>query len=337
MVSLDELTTRLQLVRREMKRKKIDAFLVTHLSNLRYLTGLSLSAGTLLVTSQSAQLFLDGRYQEVGQSLSRLLKVLSPDDFKETLSSLRFVAFESSDVTVARLRSLQKRVPHIRWKETIGLIEEIRRQKSSSELACIRRASRITKSVLATIPSLLRLGISELELQHSIDDLARKNGAEGMAFTTIVAFGEHTSRPHHHATERVLLSTDLVQIDMGARSGGYCSDYSRVFFMAPPTPEQKKAFVSLKKAKKHAEGLVRPGVKPRELDLAARSALQTCGYDKEFCHSLGHGLGLDIHEMPSLSSRSNEGPLLAGEVITIEPGLYFPGQWGMRLEDTIFV
>lgn len=184
---------------------------------------------------------------------------------------------------------------------------------------------------------MLRVGTSERELAQKIDALSARLGAERMAFDTIVAFGSNTSHPHHHPTRRTLTSTDIVQIDMGVKVDGYCSDYSRVFWMGQKTPEQKIAYKALLEAKKSAEKSIAVGVSNRALDQIARTVLLRYGYDAEFCHSLGHGLGLDIHEAPTLSTKAPLLRLLKNEVITIEPGLYFEGAWGMRVEDTIVV
>lgn len=158
-----------------------------------------------------------------------------------------------------------------------------------------------------------------------------------MAFDTIVGFGEHTSRPHHHPTDRALRKGDIVQIDLGLKIDGYCSDMSRVFYTGTKTSRQAKAYRALLEAKKTAEKMVKPGVDVRALDQAARRVLKKHGFGKEFCHALGHGLGLDIHEAPTISGKSKPYRLKKDEVITIEPGLYFPGEWGMRIEDTMIV
>jgi Xaa-Pro aminopeptidase len=158
-----------------------------------------------------------------------------------------------------------------------------------------------------------------------------------MAFPTIVGFGENTAFPHHHPTTRRLKRGDIVQIDLGVKAGGYCSDYSRVFFTAKPTAEQRKALLALKRAKAAAEQLIRVGMENRVLDLKAREVLASFGIEKAFTHALGHGVGLEIHEGLSISKKAKRKKLLKNEVITIEPGVYFPGKWGMRVEDTIVV
>lgn len=320
------------------RRLKVDAFLVTDLSNIRYLTGCTVSSGIVIASKKCVEFFVDSRYSEsVEETSYPYITIRSHLDFPSMLKTFRTVGFEAENVTVARLARWKKKNPRLRFKSTTGIIEDQRRAKSDTELRSIARACAITKKVLRLVPSRLRVGTTERSFALELETLSRSLGAESMAFETIVAFGENTSRPHHHPTERKLRRDDIVQIDMGVKVDGYCSDYSRVLWMSEKTPAQARAYKALLEAKKSAEKLVRSGVTNRSLDVSARQTLQLYGYDKEFCHSLGHGLGLDIHEMPSISTKAPIVRLKKNEVITIEPGLYFPGEWGMRVEDTIVV
>jgi len=176
--------------------------------------------------------------------------------------------------------------------------------------------------------------MSEIDLARRIESECLKRGADGMAFETIVGFAENTSQPHHRPTTRKFALGDIVQIDMGARYDGYCSDYSRVFATGKLDDKERKALKALKKAKKSVEKMIQPGVSTHALDAQARTVLKENGYDEEFCHALGHGLGLEIHEGVTISTKRPNQILKSGDVITIEPGLYFPGEFGMRIEDT---
>lgn len=316
----------------------VDALLISDLSNIRYLTGSNVSSGLVLLTKNSLTFFVDGRYAESTTETSYPYVVIrSHLDTGAVFKKYRRIGFESEHVTVARLRRFEKLFPRVRFKPTNGIIENLRRTKTSQELRSIQKACALTKKVLRLIPSRLKIGRTERMLALDIETLSRSLGAESMAFETIVAFGENTSRPHHHPGDRRLQRSDIVQIDMGVKVDGYCSDYSRVFWMGKKTPAQKKAYRALREAKRDAEKSVHTGVSNRSLDTVARDTLKRYGYDKEFCHSLGHGLGLDIHEAPSLSKKAPLMTLRKHEVITIEPGLYFEGEWGMRVEDTIVV
>ena len=241
-------------------------------------------------------------------------------------------------MTVGKLSLLKSRSKFTKFVQINGCIEGLRRKKSHDEIQKILRACRITKSVLRRVPGLLRLGMTENELQFAIDQECQMRGADGMAFPTIVGFGVSTSEPHHHpSSHRKLADGDVVQIDCGAMYRGYCSDYSRVLFFGDPPPEARKVFQVLTKAKKVAEKLVRPGIDVHSLDRAAREVLGAYGYEKYFIHSLGHGLGLFIHEDPRISCKAPADTLLQGDVITIEPGVYIPGKFGLRIEDTYVI
>lgn len=323
---------------RILQSKKIRSFLVTSTINIRYLTGIQCSAGCMIVSPKSAELFLDPRYFSMASKRSLPGVDLKPaKNFRDVLKKLRRVFIEGDQVTVTQLSRWQRRYKNTKFVQTSGWVEELRRSKCAKELSSIKRACGITLSILKNLPELLSFGITERELAYKIEALALKLGAEGMAFATIVGFGENTASPHHHPTDRKLQKGDLIQIDLGVKVDGYCSDYSRVFFTAEPTKEQKKALSALKKAKAAAEALIRPGRENRILDLKAREVLKSFGLDKAFTHALGHGVGLEIHEGISLSKKALRKTLLKNEVITIEPGVYFPGKWGMRVEDTIVV
>ncbi len=318
-----------------LKAAKAPAFLITNPVNIRYVTGAEVSVGAVLLAGKTATLFVDSRYTEKAASqIYRHIRLRTPEELSKTLEKTRRVAFEGDFVTCATHSKWQQKFKNTKFVQKDWMIEDIRRSKTESERKAIRTACTITKKILAGMPTLLKKGFTERELAVEIERIARKMGAEGMAFDSIVAFGEHTSRPHHSPTDRRLKKTDIVQIDMGVKVDGYCSDYSRVYFVSAPTSEQRKAYRALTKAKKMAERAMKPGITNRELDAIARSSLKAAGYDKEFSHSLGHGVGLEIHEGINLSGKAPIKKLLKHEVITIEPGLYFPGKWGMRLEDT---
>ena len=321
-----------------LRAANVPAFLVSDLTNIRYLTGLQASAGSLLVSASGYELFLDGRYLEAAKSaVRRGIKLRPAAAFVDRLKTVRRIGIESESVTLQRFGIWQKKFKNTKFVQTAGVVAAFRRAKQVDERKNIRVACVMTKKVLAKIPSWLKSGITERELAWKIDTACRTLGADGMAFETIVGFGESTARPHHHPTDRKLGKKDIVQIDMGAAFRGYASDYSRVFFIAKPTAEQAKALKAVQAAKRSAERLIRIGASTRSLDRAARETLRTFGFDKEFCHALGHGLGLDIHEGVTISEKAPDLKILKNEVITVEPGLYFDGRFGIRLEDTIIV
>lgn len=321
-----------------LKKASCRAFLVTDPTNILYLTGLSVSAGCVLVSQAKYSLFVDGRYFEAAKKIEeRGLRVLPLEELGKTLREIGTVGIESRNVTLERMSFWKKKYKNTKFVQTSGVIEQFRRVKFPDERARIERASAITRAVLGGIPRLLKRGITEKQLAWKIEVECKKLGSDGMAFDTIVGFGEHSAIPHHHPTDRTLRKGDVVQIDMGAKFKGYCSDFSRVYFTATATEAQKKAMNALQEASASAIKLLKSGATNRALDLAARKVLRAHGFDKEFSHALGHGVGLDIHEGVTLSSRAELQKVKKNEVITIEPGLYFPGKWGMRIEETIVI
>lgn len=329
---------RISRLQTRLKNLSVSAVLISDLTNIRYLSGIQVSTGLLLLTKGMAVLFVDSRYAEMASvRADPKLLVADPADIKTHLAGFRSVGFESDNITVARLDRWKTQFKNKKFVQINGFVEGLRRIKDTQEIATLTAACTLTKKALSRVTSFLRYGMTEQDLALELYTYCIKRGADGMAFETIVGFGENTSKPHHKPSNRKLKKGDIVQIDMGAVVDGYCSDYSRVYFTAEATPKQMKAYRALKEAKKSAEKLLKPGVLNTALDAEARRVLKLHGYDKEFSHSLGHGVGMDIHEGTTLSMKAPPTKLLKNEVVTIEPGLYFAGKWGMRLEDTRIV
>jgi Xaa-Pro aminopeptidase len=315
----------------------LPALLVAEPKNVRYLTGVEASSAALLLTPRSAHLYLDPRYFEAGEATVRPGYAVEPvDQLWTDLKRFQRVGFESEHVTVARLQRWKKRCPGAKWVRTRGLVEELRRQKDDDELARLRRAERITKELLRRVPAVLRKGLTEKELAWKLAVWARDLGADGLSFDPIVAFGSHTSRMHHHPTTRALKKGHIVQVDVGAVYRGYCADLSEIFFTADPTPAQAKACDAVTLALEAAIARMRPGARTAAVDEAARKVLRRAGMEDAFGHALGHGIGLDAHEGPVLAPGKSQ-RLLPGEVLAVEPGVYFPGQFGIRRERMVFL
>lgn len=316
----------------------LPALLVSDLTNIRYVTGLDVSSGLLLVTPRAFTLFLDSRYLEMGEAQAYPdVAIAERDQWEMHMKKVSRCGFESENVTISRLSLWKRKLSNTKFVQSTGVIEEFRRRKDVKELQYLRRAQRITEELLRRIPSRLRIGVTEREVAIDLRRWAEELGADGLSFDPIVAFGTHTSRPHHHPTVRKLKKGHLVQIDVGARFRGYCADRSAVYFTAPPTPLQKKVLTALEEAKSEAKKAVKVGASTHTIDRIARDVLRRHGLDPYFTHSLGHGVGLEIHEGVTLSQKALEQRLLRNEVITIEPGVYLPGKFGMRLEDMVFV
>lgn len=323
-----------------LKTSKTDAFLVSNLTNIRYLSGVEVSSGLVLIKPKSMILLVDGRYTEAAKkSVRRGVKVGGIDMVKGQLKGLKRCGFECEDVTVARLAGWKKSL-NTKFVQTKGIIEEFRRSKEPDELRYFRKAQSITHQLMDSVPKLLRRSITEKQLAEKLRQIAIELGADELSFEPIVAFGTHTSSPHHHPSSRKLSKGHVVQIDIGARVNGYCADQSQVFFTAKKTPLQKRVYDALDRAKSTAIRAIEElgdGVTNHDLDRIARSILKEEDLEQYFTHSLGHGVGLDIHEGVSISLKAKKQKLLKNEIITIEPGVYIPGKFGMRLEEEVVV
>lgn len=320
-----------------LRALRVPACLITGTANVRYLAGFP-TEGIILALPKRFLLFVSALERETADhAVSRGMRVFALSDLPGVLSEVLCCGFEADDVTIERKSRWKRKIPNTKFIPFAGILDEFRRQKSPEELRCIRRAERITMEILRRIPGALRSTTTEEQLARKMQMWALELGAEGMAFDPIVAFGTHTSIPHHRPTSRTLQRSHLVQIDVGAKFRGYCSDRSEVFFTAKPTKLQAKIYATLCEARDRAMEAAKPGVTTHTLDKIARDILAREGVEEEFCHGLGHGVGLEIHEGITLSQKRPAEELLKHEVITIEPGVYFPGKFGMRVESMVYV
>lgn len=320
-----------------LKHAECEAFLVTDLRNIRYLTGLDVSAGFLLALPRRFMLFVDARYLEKAEASAERCVVRDISEAAKVLAEVKECGFEAEDVTVLRKSGWKKRFPKTKFVSTVGILQSFRRQKDADELRILHRAHRMTKELLRRVPSVLRKGITEERLARQLLLWALELGAEGLSFEPIVAFGTHTSMPHHRCTTRPFQKGNIVQIDVGVKYQGYCGDLSEVYFTEPATRLQQRMHGVLCRARDAVIAAAVPGASVRSLDVLARSILAEEGVEEFFTHALGHGIGLDVHEGVTLSSRAADAALLPGEVIAVEPGVYFPGRFGMRVEEMVFV
>jgi Xaa-Pro aminopeptidase len=313
------------------------AFLVTDLVNIRYLTGMDVSAGSLLVLPRRMVLFLDARYKNAMRRLPRDVEIADASELPLAFARVRECGFESEDVSVFRRSSWKNKFPKTSFVHTAGILQSFRRSKDVRELESLREAERRTRAILKRIPKVLKRGITEEKLARTIQCWALDDGADGVSFPPIVAFGSNTGIPHHRPTDRPLSSGDLVQIDIGVRYRGYCADLSEVFFTAEPTRLQRRMVDALNHVCDEVTRQAVPGASVRSLDRLAKDLLSEEGVEEFFTHALGHGVGLEVHEGVTLSERAPDAALLPGEVITVEPGVYFPGRFGLRLERMVYV
>jgi Xaa-Pro aminopeptidase len=321
-----------------LRQVSAKAILFTNPVSIRYLTGFSCSEGALLLTPRRMMLLVDDRYREAALEQSgEHLQVHPRTHLRKLLERMRECAIESEYVTIHELSELKAKYKNIKFVYMSEILHQARRRKSAQELRALRRADRMTGQLLQRIPSVLRPGLREREVAGRLHLWANEAGADDLSFPPIVAFGSHTSRPHHQPGSRKLRARDSVLVDCGVRVAGYCGDRTQMFFLGEPTSLQKRALSAVREALIAAKELVRPGMSVHALDRAARDVLCRYGMEDAFTHALGHGIGLEVHEGVTLSQRGPDCRLLPHEVITIEPGVYFPGRFGIRLEEMVVV
>jgi Xaa-Pro aminopeptidase len=322
---------------------KIDALLVAHLPNIRYLSGFTGSAGVLVVAGRSSILFTDGRYRQQAKEESRNSKVVIANSSALAAAAKwigvhkpHVIGIEAEHMTVSMRSGLRRMLPAgARLRDTYGLVETIRMVKDEEELQRIREAARLGSSLVDTALRAIRPGVSEIEVAAEMEYDARQKGAEAMSFDTIVASGVRSALPHGRASGATI-GNGFVVLDFGVILAGYCSDKTRTVYVGKPTARDRQRYEAVREAQQAAIDTVRAGITAGEVDSAARSVLKRAKLDKHFTHSTGHGVGLEIHEPPRIGSNQKE-QLRAGMVITIEPGVYVAGEGGVRIEDMVIV
>ncbi len=326
----------------------LQSFLVTSIPNIRYITGLEnvFDDGAnvvCLVTAEVARVYTDSRYSEAAEEAASgtgwVVKLPMEDLYVDLCSEL-------DDEKVDRL-TMEASVPYGRFRfvaeqfrgrvEVIeDFIEHQRQVKETAEIERIAAAAELTDRAMERVLSVLEPGLSEVEIGLEVECFMRKNGAEEVAFAPIVASGPNSSRPHAGLTDRVVGPGDFVTIDIGARVGGYCADMTRTVVIGAANDRQRAVYEAVREANEAGIAAARAGISGVELDLAAREVLREKGFAEQFTHGLGHGVGLNVHELPHVSVRGRD-PIRAGSVVTIEPGVYVPGFGGVRIEDLIVI
>lgn len=329
---------RLSRARALLAEHGLDALLVHQAANRTYLSGFTGSAGIVLLTAAEALLLVDFRYVDQAAGEAPGFEVIKSDrQFIETLTEavhdrrLRRVGFESESVTVKQHREY---MAHLAPAELVPLdgVDRLRWVKDADELARIQQAVAIADAAFAHVRSLLRPGVAERDIALELEFYMRRHGAEKEAFETIVASGPRSALPHGRASDRILQAGDFVTLDFGAVYRGYVSDCTRTVVLGQPTAKHREIYATVLAAQQAALGGIRPGITGRAADGIARGVIIEAGYGEAFGHSLGHGVGLAVHEGPTLSPRE-EAVLAPGMVVTVEPGIYLSGWGGVRIED----
>jgi Xaa-Pro aminopeptidase len=336
--------SRLTALRASLSSSHLDAILVTALPNIRYLTNFSGSSALLVVTETDALFISDFRYDtqaraEVGDS-ARI--IIEPSSLWGALWSalpdmhIHSIAFESTHVTHADFRRLVEAGSRYEWRPSVNLVEALRESKDAGEIAHIRDAVSIAEKALGETVTQVKAGMTELEISGILEARLRSNGSESFPFETIIASGARSALPHARASVKPVAKGEFLLIDFGAVSGGYCSDITRTFVLGKASDEMRDIYDVVRESNATASGGVRAGMRGRDADALARGYIERAGWGKEFGHSLGHGIGLEVHESPRLA-KSADAPLPLGSVVTIEPGIYRSGWGGVRIEDDVLL
>ncbi len=321
----------------------VDALLVTSLPNVQYLTGFTGSNGQVVIASEAAVFLTDGRYIEQSRhevpDLDRITYMDGPmPHVKEVCASLNLtrLGFEAADVRYADWRRFTDGLDRVELVPFEGEVEHLRWRKDREEIRLLDKAQEATDQAFDAIIDRLAGGMTERQVARMLEESMRHAGADGLAFDSIVAFGENAAEPHHEPTHRALFEGDVVKLDFGALWEGYHADMTRTIAFGDVPAEIRKVHDLVREAQQAAIDVVRTGITGAEVDWAARSVIEEAGYGEAFQHGLGHGVGLEIHEGPRLR-RTSDDVLPAGAVVTVEPGVYVPGLGGVRIEDTVEV
>ena len=355
---------------KKSKKNIPQAILITNHSNITYLSGFTGSTGFMLLTKNKAYLFTDSRYIERAKNTIKKKLPIPPRSKIEIIDStkmwknpkilkenwqkllkkhrIKILGVEESHLTVTKYKKFKKISTSIKLTDISGKTEKYREIKSKEEIKLITKSQRINEKILLMINKIVQQWcnnksanksnspITELDLAWKIKKLAHKYGAEDVSFEPIVAFGKNSAIPHHLSGNTKLKKNDIILIDMGVKYKGYCSDMTRIIFTSPPTKIQQEIYNTVLKAQKNAIKNIKAGTTGKKADSLSRKIIEKAGYSEYYQHAGGHGIGLDIHESPSLSEKYTK-TLKQNSIITVEPGIYLPGKFGIRIEDMILI
>lgn len=333
---------RLTRLRALTAERGLDRLLVTGAVNVRYLSGFSGSNGTLLIGAEEALLLTDFRYLQQAAEQTPGWEIVDggarPNNaLAARLGDAARVGFDDADMRVRSHVQLREAFPEsAELVAAGGLVERLRAVKDDAELDAIARAAAIADSIYETLAGEGLSGRKETEVAWRIETLARERGATGVSFPPIVAAGSHGALPHAEPRERPIEENELVVLDLGVIVDGYCSDATRTFATGEPGEQPLTVYELVRKAQLTALDAIAPGVACSAVDNAARDVIEQAGHGERFGHGTGHGVGMEVHELPTLSARS-EDLLEAGNVVTVEPGVYVSGEFGVRIEDLVVV
>jgi Xaa-Pro aminopeptidase len=331
-----------------MKELKLDALLLTHRPDLAYLTNFTGSDSVGLITAKDFLLATDFRYQEQSVMEAGWLKVhLREAKMSDLLAKMltdvgvKRVGFEANFTTVGQVDALQMALKGGKHATELvpldNVMVNIRKVKDDHEIDLVRKSVAVAEEAFEAVRSEIKVGQSENYLAGLLEFEMRSRGASGSSFPAIVATGSNSSLPHYRPQETLVQADQPLLFDWGAIYKGYCSDLTRTFMMGRVSAKMKKIYQVVFEAQQAAIAFLRPGVTTQQADLVARDVITKAGFGKEFGHGLGHGIGREIHELPSLRKTGGDEELRPGMIVTVEPGIYLPGEGGVRIEDDVLI
>lgn len=330
-------------IRNRLSEFKLDCFLITLRPHVRYVSGFSGTAGLCLIFNNSKYFITDKRYtKQAANEISGWKIITSKNDLFETIAENNLIpnnsriGIDGNNLTFAQYQNLKKLFPNNRVLPKAGFIEDIAIVKDAYEIEQITKAVEISDKVFSKILNIIKPGIRELDISAEITYLHKKFGAERDAFEPIVASGTNSAFPHARSSSKKIRKGEILTIDIGCVVNGYNSDMTRTIFLGAPKSDAIKIYNTVLSAQLNAIEAATEGLTYKELDAVARNIITDAGYGEYFTHSLGHGVGLQIHEQPRLSAKTS-GNLKSGTVVTIEPGIYIPNFGGIRIEDIIVI
>lgn len=332
---------KLRCLRNKIRTMDLEGMIVSNPVNIKYLTNIE-AEGTLILARKENYFITDGRYVEDVNSTLTIqdeiivndIKDMSKEDFENIFLFCENIGFEEEYITYAQYKKYMYQYKVNNFVETEKIIEKQRAVKDEEEIRNITKACNITDKCFDYIINFIQKGMTEKEIANEIEKFFKENGADGLAFDTIVASGPNSSKPHAVPTDRKIVSGDVITIDMGCKYHGYCSDMTRTIFVDKIDEKVKKVYDLVLKNQKQTIGEMREGMICKNIAKMVAGDFEL--NDSTLIHALGHGVGLDIHEIPVLSPKS-EVILKSNMVITDEPGIYIPGEFGIRIEDTVLV
>ncbi len=338
-----EIKERISRIRRAMSRAKLPAFLITSHMDTFYATGFTGEDSAILVLPRAVHVISDGRFDEaidneVPWATKHLRKGVLSAEIGNVCRKLglKRVGIQPEGMSLATHQAIKKAIRPCRPVDAPPITATLREIKSQQELTILRKSIRIAEEAMKATLATIEPGMKEIEAAARLEFEMRHRGASGVAFGTICATDGNAAHPHAHAGNRKFRKSCMILFDWGARFGFYCSDLTRVYFIGKIPPRIGDVYEIVLEAQLAAIDAIRPGRRCCDIDAVARNVITRAGYGEQFTHGLGHGLGLDVHEAPSLSWRSDK-PLKEGMLVTVEPGIYLPGVGGVRIEDDVLV